>query len=170
MTPAPVPGFMPGIAFEQIPQGKSRPMTEHFDTGSKKPGRGMAQRSLDLIEAMRDIAQAAQPITGRGVGYKLFTKGLITSMARSEMARVYRLLLTAREQELSRGTGSSTRPAALRRSRLGKIRKPTRVLLPVPTAATSGISSRCGSKSGPRKVPFAVFCSRYSTTSRSAFG
>ena len=35
---------------------------------------------------------------GRGVGYKLFTRGLIASMARSEMARVYRLLLTAREQ------------------------------------------------------------------------
>ena len=58
----------------------------------------MAQRSLDLIEAMRDIAEAAQPITGRGVGYKLFTRGLIASMARSEMARVYRLLLKAREQ------------------------------------------------------------------------
>ena len=58
----------------------------------------MAQRSLDLIKAMRDIAEAAQPITGRGVGYKLFTRGLIASMARSEMARVYRLLLTAREQ------------------------------------------------------------------------
>ena len=48
----------------------------------------MAQRSLDLIEAMRVIAEAAQPITGRGVGYKLFTQGLIGSMARSEMARV----------------------------------------------------------------------------------
>ena len=58
----------------------------------------MAQRSLDLIEAMRDIAEAAQPITGRGVGYKLFTRGLIDSMARSEMARVYRKLLKAREQ------------------------------------------------------------------------
>ena len=61
-------------------------MTEYFGTGTKK-GRGMAQRSLDLIEAMRDIAEAAQPITGRGVGYKLFTQGLIPSMARSEMAR-----------------------------------------------------------------------------------
>ena len=54
--------------------------------------------SLDLIEAMRDIAEAAQPITGRGVGYKLFTRGLIASMARSEMQRVYRLLKEAREQ------------------------------------------------------------------------
>ena len=47
-------------------------MAEYFETSSKK-GRGMAQRSLDLIEAMHAIAEAAQPITGRGVGYKLFT-------------------------------------------------------------------------------------------------
>src|SRR5262249_57560716 len=58
----------------------------------------MAQRSLDLIEAMRAAAKAAQPITGRGIGYKLFTAGLISSMARSEMQRVYRLLREARER------------------------------------------------------------------------
>jgi hypothetical protein len=62
-----------------------------------KKGRGMAQRSLELIEAMRVITEAAQPITGRGVGYKLFTQGLTTSMAKSEMQRVYRLLKEARE-------------------------------------------------------------------------
>jgi hypothetical protein len=69
---------------------------EHFETSSKK-GRGMAQRSRDLIEAMHTMAKAAQPITGRGIGYKLFTAGLIPSMATSEMAKVYRLLI-AREQ------------------------------------------------------------------------
>jgi hypothetical protein len=73
-------------------------MTEYFETCSKKVGRGMAQRSLDLIKAMRAKAEAAQPITGRGVGYKLFTAGLIPSMARNEMQRVYRLLKEAREQ------------------------------------------------------------------------
>jgi hypothetical protein len=73
-------------------------VTEHFGTISSKKGRGMAQRSLDLIEAMHAMAEAAQPITGRGIGYKLFTAGLIHSMARSEMARVYRLLKVAREQ------------------------------------------------------------------------
>jgi hypothetical protein len=72
-------------------------MTEHFETCSKK-GRGMARRSLDLIEAMRDAAEASQPITGRGVGYKLFTAGLIPSMAKNEMQRVYRLLKEARER------------------------------------------------------------------------
>src|SRR6476620_2918468 len=72
-------------------------MTEHFETRSKKV-RGMAQASLDLIEAMRIAAEAAQPITGRGIGYKLFTLGLIPSMDTSEMQRVYRLLKQAREQ------------------------------------------------------------------------
>ncbi|OLB72049.1 MAG: hypothetical protein AUI16_21440 [Alphaproteobacteria bacterium 13_2_20CM_2_64_7] len=72
-------------------------MTEHFETRSKK-GRGMARRSLDLIEAMYAAAEAAQPITGRGIGYKLFTAGLISSMARAEMQRVYRLLKEARER------------------------------------------------------------------------
>ena len=42
--------------------------------------RGKGQKSIELIEAMRAIAEAAQPITGRGVGYKLFTAGLIPSM------------------------------------------------------------------------------------------
>jgi hypothetical protein len=60
----------------------------------------MAQQSLDLIEAMRDICEAAQPITGRGVGYKLFTRGLIESMSRGDMARVYRNLLKARELDI----------------------------------------------------------------------
>src|SRR5262245_38743933 len=72
-------------------------MNEYFETCSKK-GRGMARRSLDLIEAMHAAAEAAQPITGRGVGYKLFTAKLIPSMETKEMARVYRLLKEARER------------------------------------------------------------------------
>jgi hypothetical protein len=74
-------------------------MTEQFDTRLKKV-RGMARKSLDLIEAMAAIAKAAHPITGRGVGYKLFTSGLIPSMAASEMQRVYRLLKEARERDI----------------------------------------------------------------------
>jgi hypothetical protein len=73
-------------------------MSEQFQTGLKKPRRGMARASLDLIAAMYAIAKAAQPITGRGVGYKLFTAGLITSMSVNEMQKVYRLLRIAREQ------------------------------------------------------------------------
>jgi len=71
--------------------------SEQFETRSKK-GRGRSQKSIDLIEAMAAIAEAAQPITGRGVGYKLFTSGLIPSMGRSDMQRVYRLLKEAREE------------------------------------------------------------------------
>jgi hypothetical protein len=73
-------------------------MTEYFETCFKK-GRGRAQASLDLIEAMYAAAEPAQPITGRGIGYKLFTAGLISSMATSDMQRVYRLLKEAREEE-----------------------------------------------------------------------
>jgi hypothetical protein len=72
-------------------------MSEYFETGSKK-GRGMARRSLDLIDAMYTLIEAAQPITGRGVGYKLFVASLIASMATGEMAKVYRLLREARER------------------------------------------------------------------------
>jgi hypothetical protein len=76
-----------------------RMRSEYFETCSKKPrGRGMEQRSIDLIKAMHTIAQAAQPITGRGVGYKLFSSGMIPSMATSELQRVYRLLKEARER------------------------------------------------------------------------
>jgi hypothetical protein len=75
------------------------PASEHFETSSKK-GRGMAQRSIDLIHAMFDAAKKAQPITGRGIGYKLFTAGLIPSMATNEMQRVYRLLKEARERDI----------------------------------------------------------------------
>jgi len=49
---------------------------------------------------MYDAAEAAQPITGRGIGYKLFTAGLIPSMSRNEMQRVYRLLREAREEDI----------------------------------------------------------------------
>ncbi len=72
--------------------------TEQFQTGSKKPTRGTARASLELIKAMGAIAEAVQPVTGRGIGYKLFTAGLIPSMATNEMQKVYRLLRIAREQ------------------------------------------------------------------------
>jgi hypothetical protein len=78
---------------------RGRTVAEQIETGSKI-GRGMAKASLDLIEAMHDKAKAAQPITGRGIGYKLFTASLIPSMETKEMQRVYRLLRQAREQNI----------------------------------------------------------------------
>jgi hypothetical protein len=82
-------------------------MTEHFEASSKilgtehsspRKGRGRAKRSLTLIDAMFDIAKAMQPITGRGIGYKLFVRNLIDSMSRHDMNGVYRLLKEAREE------------------------------------------------------------------------
>src|SRR6516162_3105581 len=75
-------------------------MTKQIGTGTKKPGRGMARESLELIKEMYAAVEAAQPITGRGVGYKLFIAKLIASMERAEMRRVYRLLKEAREREI----------------------------------------------------------------------
>jgi hypothetical protein len=70
-----------------------------FKALSKKPQLLRAEQiALNLIEAMYVATEAAQPITGRGVAYKLFVTDLIASMARSEMARVYRLLREARER------------------------------------------------------------------------
>jgi hypothetical protein len=48
---------------------------------------------------MRGMAEAAQPITGRGIGYNLFVAGWIDSMSRNDMQKVYRLLKEAREEE-----------------------------------------------------------------------
>jgi hypothetical protein len=53
-----------------------------------------------MIKAMHDIAEVAQPITGRGVGYKLFVMGLIPDMSKQSMAKVYRLLKEAREEDI----------------------------------------------------------------------
>jgi hypothetical protein len=72
-------------------------MTEHFGTSPKK-GRGRSAKSNALIKAMYAIAEATKPITGRGIGYKLFTQKLIPSMSRKSMRIVYRLLLLAREE------------------------------------------------------------------------
>jgi hypothetical protein len=47
---------------------------KQFETRSKKV-RGMARQSLELIQAMYVAADSAHPITGRGIGYKLFYHG-----------------------------------------------------------------------------------------------
>jgi hypothetical protein len=46
---------------------------------------------------MKKIAEDAKPITGRGIGYKLFAAGLIDSMATKNMNAVYYALKVARE-------------------------------------------------------------------------
>ena len=88
-------------------------MSKQIQTGSKKPGRGMARPSLDLIAAMSVIAKAAQPITGRGIGYRLqAVHGRPdSSMSTNEMQKVYRLLGLRANRATSPGRGSSTKPA-----------------------------------------------------------
>jgi len=69
-------------------------MGEQIEASSKK-GRGRGKNTLALIEAMKKIAEETHPITGRGIGYKLFAAGLITGM--DQMNIVYRALKVARE-------------------------------------------------------------------------
>lgn len=60
-------------------------------------GRGKAQRSLELIEASREILRQIQPATVRAICYQLFTRGLISSMDKNSTNRVSRQLVSARE-------------------------------------------------------------------------
>jgi hypothetical protein len=69
---------------------------DQIETSIKKV-RGRNKSTITLIAAMRKIAEEAKPITGRGIGYKLFAAGLIDSM--HEMNVVYRALKIAREEE-----------------------------------------------------------------------
>ena len=123
-------------------------------------GRGMAQRSLDLIEAMRDIAEAAQPITGRGVGYKLFTKGLIAiDGAQRHGAGLSAAADRARAGHHSVGLDRRRDPRIRAGRRHGTTRSNTPAASPAPIAATSGTSSRSASRCGARRAPCAA-CSQ----------
>jgi hypothetical protein len=62
---------------------------------SIKKTRGRNKATVKLVEAMREIAEESRPITGRGLGYKLFSRGLIDGMGR--MPKVYRDLTNARK-------------------------------------------------------------------------
>jgi hypothetical protein len=64
--------------------------------------RGKTAQSLALIEAAREILSEIQPATVRAVCYRLFTQGLIESMAKSNTNRVSTQLVYAREQGLIR--------------------------------------------------------------------
>lgn len=74
-------------------------MTEQTDTSVKKR-RGLSFATIETIKIMFEIAEECQPITGRGVGYKLFSRQLIPSMKPAPMQKVYRKLLQAREQDI----------------------------------------------------------------------
>jgi hypothetical protein len=61
-------------------------------------GRGRSQKSLDLVAASIAILDEIQPCSVRAVCYRLFTLGLITSMAKNETNKVGSLLTRAREE------------------------------------------------------------------------
>ncbi len=60
-------------------------------------GRGKSRRSINLIAAAYHILSEIQPASVRAVCYQLFTRKLITSMAKTETNKVSRLLRDARE-------------------------------------------------------------------------
>jgi hypothetical protein len=70
---------------------------EHFPAGSNGK-RGKATSTLNALAHMYEIAEQTWPITGRGVGYRLLNRGVITTMA--DMGNVYGQLVEAREAGL----------------------------------------------------------------------
>jgi hypothetical protein len=66
----------------------------------KRGERGRAQATLDLIDTCIKIIEPCQPISVRGVCYKLFVAGLIDSMAVKNTQKVSRILTEAREEDL----------------------------------------------------------------------
>ena len=61
-------------------------------------GRGKALKTLQLIGAAMNILDEIHPATVRAVCYRLFTMGLIPSMAKAETDKVSKQLTYAREQ------------------------------------------------------------------------
>ncbi len=61
-------------------------------------GRSKSAKSLALIEAAREILAEIQPASIRAVCYRLFTQGVIPSMAKNETNKVGAQLTWAREQ------------------------------------------------------------------------
>ena len=64
---------------------------------SAKAGRGKSQKSIDLVNAVREILSDIQPATVRGVGYQSFIAGLITDMSKNSINKLSKQLVWARE-------------------------------------------------------------------------
>jgi hypothetical protein len=106
---------------------------------------------------MYAIAKEAQPITGRGVGYKLFTMKLIPDMSVKSMARVYPLLKEARKQGIIPWEWIVDETRELERaSSLDDPDDYVRTIYPERTAVTSGGTSLSviapGKKQSPRGI------------------
>lgn len=84
-----------GPDYNDLEQNEARGQEEQIEASLKKV-RGRSKSTLTLIAEMKKIAEEAHPITGRGIGYKLFAAGKINSM--NDMNVVYRALKIAREE------------------------------------------------------------------------
>lgn len=62
--------------------------------------RGKSQRTLDLIDAAREVLEEIQPASVRAVCYRLFTMDVIESMVPNCTKRVSAALVYAREHEI----------------------------------------------------------------------
>jgi hypothetical protein len=67
---------------------------------SKNGYRGRSKATLKLFAVCREIIEPIQPITVRGVAYRLFVAGHIESMERPNVQMVGRILGWAREEDL----------------------------------------------------------------------
>jgi hypothetical protein len=65
-------------------------------TGARR-GRGTSQRTIKLVDTAHAILEEIHPASVRAVCYRLFTLGLITSMAKKETNKVSGHLTWARE-------------------------------------------------------------------------
>jgi hypothetical protein len=61
-------------------------------------GRGLARKTIDLIDAIVEIAEAIQPCSVRALAYQLFNRKLIPSMAKQQTQKVSRVCTIAREK------------------------------------------------------------------------
>jgi hypothetical protein len=61
--------------------------------------RGKSKASLELIQAAHDIAERNNPLTIRGICYKLFVQGLIPDMSTKSTRRVSEQLTDARKPD-----------------------------------------------------------------------
>ena len=62
--------------------------------------RGKSKATIELLEACQGLIETVQPITVRGVCYRLFVEKYIDSMAVKNTQKISRLLVQAREEGL----------------------------------------------------------------------
>ena len=127
----------------------------------------MAQRSLDSSMPCTPSAEAAQPITGRGIGYKLFTAGLIPSMEQGDAAGLSLAEGGARARHIPwEWIVDETR--SLERYRHGTTPKNTHGPLLAHIAGIFGTNNPFVSRSGPKRGPSVASFSRCSTSTQLA--